>query len=144
MKMNGNAEMLNYVYQNSEMGVDTIRQLLDIAEDEKFRKHLETEYEEYEEIHQAAKEMLNKNGYEEKEIGAFGKISAYLMINMKTIVDHSSKKIAEMMLKGSNMGIIEATKKLKEYQGAEKDILNLMERLLKFEEKNTEILKTFL
>lgn len=144
MKMNGNAEMLNYVYQNSEMGVDTIRQLLDIAEDEKFRKHLETEYEEYEKIHQAAKEMLNKNGYEEKEIGAFGKISAYLMINMKTIVDNSSKKIAEMMLKGSNMGIIEATKKLKEYQGAEKDILNLMERLLKFEEKNTEILKTFL
>lgn len=142
--MNGNAEMLNYVYQNSEMGVDTIQQLLDIVEEEKFKKHLESEYEEYEKIHQEAKEMLNRNGYDEKEIGAFGKISAYLMINMKTMTDRSNTHIAEMMLKGSNMGIIEATKKLKEYADAEKDILALMQRLLKFEEKNVETLKTFL
>lgn len=32
--MNANAEMLNFIYQNSQMGVRTIDQLLEIAEDE--------------------------------------------------------------------------------------------------------------
>ncbi|WP_315066541.1 hypothetical protein [uncultured Clostridium sp.] len=28
--MNGNVELLNYIHQNSEMGQDTIKQLVDI------------------------------------------------------------------------------------------------------------------
>ena len=38
--MNANAEFLNYVYQNSQMGVDTLEQLLDITEDEKLQAYL--------------------------------------------------------------------------------------------------------
>lgn len=38
--MNGNAELLNFIYQNSQMGVDTIRQLMDIVQDAEFNKHL--------------------------------------------------------------------------------------------------------
>jgi len=41
--MNGNAELLNFVYQNSQMGVDTIKQLIGIAEDNEFKKHLEAQ-----------------------------------------------------------------------------------------------------
>lgn len=31
--MNANVEFLNYIYQNSQMGVDTLNQLLGITED---------------------------------------------------------------------------------------------------------------
>ncbi len=34
--MNGNAELLNFIYQNSQMGVTTLKQLLDITKDEVF------------------------------------------------------------------------------------------------------------
>ena len=47
MNENFNAVFLNFIYQNSAMGVTTISQLLDIVEDEAFRKHLEKELEEY-------------------------------------------------------------------------------------------------
>ena len=30
--MNANTELLNFIYQNSQMGVDTVRQLMDITE----------------------------------------------------------------------------------------------------------------
>jgi hypothetical protein len=54
MKMNGNTELLNFVFQNSQMGVDTIKQLLDIVKDENFKKQLESQFNEYKQIHLAA------------------------------------------------------------------------------------------
>ena len=64
--MNGNTELLNFIFQNSQMGVDTINQLLGIVEDENLKKYLESQYEGYKEIHYAAKKALNENGQDEK------------------------------------------------------------------------------
>ncbi len=143
--MNGNAELLNFVYQNSQMGVVTIKQITDIVEDEEFNKYLRSQLNEYEEIHKTAKEMLNKNGYDEKGINTLDKIKAYMMINMQTLTDKSPSHISEMLIIGSNMGVIDAVKNLKRYNNeAEADITGLMERLLRFEENNIQQLKAFL
>ena len=142
--MNGNAELLNFVYQNSQMGVSTINQLLDIVEDVNFKKHLEDQLGEYKKINTEAMNMLNKNGYDEKGIGALEKLRTYLMINMQTMTDKSSSHVSEMLIIGSNMGILDATKNIKKYNDAEKDIMNLMEKLLQFEESNVQQLKEFL
>lgn len=142
--MNGNAELLNFIYQNSQMGVNTLKQLLDISEDEAFKKQLDLQYNGYLEIHQAAKEMLHKNGLDEKGLSKLERIRTYLMLNMETLTDKSSSHIAEMLIIGSNMGVINAVKNLKKYNEAEEDIKRLMERLLKFEENNIQQLKEFL
>lgn len=142
--MNGNAELLNFVYQNSQMGVNTISQLIDIAEDSNFKKHLESQYKEYREINDAARKALNKNGFDEKGISTLDKIKTYSMINMQTLTDKTPSHISEMLIIGSNMGIIDAVKNIKKYKDAESNILNLMKRLLKFEENNIQELKEFL
>jgi hypothetical protein len=126
------------------MGVDTINQLVTITEDEGFKSCLQSQLNEYKQIHSKAKEMLNKNGYDEKGINAFDKIKTYLMINMQTMADKTSSHISEMLIIGSNMGIIDAIKNIKKYKDAEKDILDLMERLQRFEESNIIQLKQFL
>lgn len=142
--MNGNAELLNFVYQNSQMGADTINQLLDISEDTEFKETLKKQMKEYEAFHEKAKEMLNENGFDEKGIAAFEKLKTYLMINFQTLTDKSTPHIAEMMVLGSNMGVINAIKNAGKYSDAEKDILDLMKKLQKFEETNAEKIKTFL
>ena len=142
--MNGNAELLNFVYQNSQMGVETIEQLTDIVQDEEFKKHLGSQLNEYKQIHSDAKKMLNESGYDEKGIGAMEKLKTYLMINIQTMIDKTPSHIAEMLILGSNMGIINAVKNLKKYQDAQPNIVSLMERLLKFEENNVQQLKQFL
>lgn len=127
------------------MGVNTISQLMDMVRDEDFNKHLESQYNEYGEIHSAARALLNENGYDEKGISAFAKIRTYLMINMQTLTDKSPSHIAEMLIIGSNMGVIDAIKNIKKYeQEAEPNIIKLMKRLLKFEENNIQQLKKFL
>lgn len=142
--MNGNAELLNFVYQNSQMGVTTLNQLIEIVEDGEFKNHLKSQYKEYQEIHKAAEALLNENGFNEKGIGTLEKIRTYLMISFETLTDRSPSHIAEMLIVGSNMGIINAVKNIKKYQGAEPHILKLMERLLGFEENNVQELKAYL
>lgn len=143
-ELNGNAELLNFVYQNSQMGVTTINQLIEIVEDGEFKNHLKSQYTEYQEIHKIAKNMLNESGFDEKGIGTLEKIRTYLMISMETLTDKSPSHIAEMLIIGSNMGVINAVKNMKKYKGAEPKIISLMERLLKFEENNVQELKAFL
>lgn len=142
--MNGNAELLNFVYQNSQMGVDTIKQLTDIADDENFKKHLESQYNMYDEIHQAALKSLHDSGYDEKGIGALEKLRTYLMINIQTLTDKTPSHISEMLIIGSNMGVINALKNIKKYKDAEPAIVGLMDKLLKFEESNIQQLKEFI
>ncbi len=142
--MNGNTEMLNFVFQNSQMGVDTIKQLMGIVEDEDFKKVLESQYKEYKEISTAVRTELNNSGQDEKGLGTLEKIRTYLMINMQTLTNKTPSHIAEMMIIGSNMGIIDAIKNLKRYKYAEKNVIGLMERLLKFEEENVNQLKQYL
>jgi hypothetical protein len=72
------------------------------------------------------------------------KIKTYLMINMQTMTDKTPSHISEMLIIGSNMGIIDAIKNLKKYKDAEPSIVKLMEKLLKFEEDNVQQLKQFL
>ena len=140
--MSADAEMLNFIYQNSQMGVETLNQLIPMIDNEAFKKRIEAQLKEYEQIHEEAKKLLNRHGYDEKGIGALEKIMAYLMIDMKTLMDKSSSHIAEMLIQGSNMGIIDAVKRINQYEKeAEKELTSLMKRLLLFDENNVERLK---
>ncbi|MEG0830660.1 MAG: hypothetical protein RSD88_08565 [Anaerovoracaceae bacterium] len=143
--MNGNAELLNFIYQNSQMGVDTINQLIPIVEDKEFKTHLQTQQREYETFHKKAKEKLNKSGYDEKGIKAFDKMKTYLMIVIDTISDKSPSHIAKMLILGSDMGVTEGITKIRKYEGqVEESIVKLMEQLKDFEENNIQRLQNFL
>ncbi len=142
--MNGNAELLNFIYQNAQMGVITIDQLIYIVEDEDFKAHLSAQLDEYRSIFSEAKELLNKNGHEEKGISTCSKIKTYISVRIQTACDATPSHVAEMLIIGSNMGILDAIKNLKRYEDTEEDIRNLMKRLLAFEEENVQQLKDFL
>lgn len=142
--MNGNAELLNFIYQNAQMGTDTIKQIIDIIKDDDFSKHLGTQYDEYKEILNEARSLLNQHGYDEKGISTLEKIRTYLSINIQTLTDKTSTHISEMLIIGSNMGVINAVRNLKKYPNADTHIRNLMERLLGSEENNIQQLKSFI
>ncbi len=142
---NQNAELLNFIYQNSQMGVDTITQLMDITTDDVSKDRLHTQLKEYRAIHDKAAQMLEANGFNEEGLSAFEKIRTYLMINFQTLSDDSVSHIAEMLIVGSSMGVIDAIRNIRKYKDtAEKDILELMEHLKTFEEKNVERFKKYL
>jgi hypothetical protein len=66
------------------------------------------------------------------------------MINMETLADKSPEHIAEMMIQGSTMGVIQITRKLKEYNEADEEIKYMGEHLLTLEQQNIDECKRYL
>ena len=142
--MTQDTALLNFIYQNAEMGKETIPKLTKIVKDPEFRQVLESQLEEYQTIFNKADEKIQASHQEAKGIGSMEKISSSAMLNLSTLLDKSNSHIAEMMMQGSNMGIIEITQKLREYGDADGAVLALGQKLLKTEERNLEQLKKFL
>lgn len=142
--MDSNTEFLNYIYQNAEMGKDTISHLMRIVQEKRFKQKLESQKKEYNEIFDLASNKIENSEKISKGIGTVTKVSTYLMINLNTIRDKTPSHIAEMIIQGSTMGIVDIRKKLREYVNADKDVLSLANRLLKFEQQNIEEMKQFL
>lgn len=142
--MRENTQLLNFIYQNAQMGVETINQLLEIVDDSDFLNYLKEKREGYEKMLEDAHSKLNEHGYDEEGISAFEKIKTYFMINMQTISDDSTSHIAEMMMIGSTMGIINTIRSINKFQNADKNLINMMKTLQTFEEKSYEDLKSYL
>lgn len=142
--MNGNAELLNFIYQNAEMGEDGASRVLEYSKEEEFSKALREQADGYAGIRSEAARMMNDRGMEIKRIGKMKKFTADLMMEMKTMTDTTTSHLAKMMVEGGTMGITDAIQKEKEYAQADGEVLKLMGRLRKFEERNQETMKKFL
>ncbi len=142
--MDENTEMLNYIYQNAEMGKTTIDQILKEVKDLEFRDILKEQLKDYEYIVDKCDTLLNSAGKLPKSIDAMPKIMSYFKIKMDTLKDDTSSHIAEMMMQGSNMGITEITKNLNRYHNVDNTTKDLASRLLKIEQDNIEALKPYL
>lgn len=136
-------KMLNYIYETSDMGCYGILTVLDQAEDEKFRSALQEQLTEYKRLRDVSKQHLHRRGKKAEGVNPMAKVSSRMMSTMKTLTDHSSSKIAEMMIEGNTMGVTKSIQHLNDYP--EKDeIRDLAAQLLKTEENNIEQMKQFL
>lgn len=139
--MDENVELLNYIHQNSEMGKDTIKQLFGVVEDEEFKKMLASHFEEYKSIYDTTDRKIRGFNKEAKDVDIISKASTHVMINIKTLRNKTASHISEMLINGSTMGIIDITKRIKEYPNADEEILGVANRLLELEQNNEDYKK---
>lgn len=142
--MTGNAELLNYIYQNSEMGKQSLETLIKSCTSEEFKSVLQNQISEYNKIYDEAKQRLQETNNEVKDIGSLLKISSYISINMNTMMDKTPSHMAEMIMQGCTMGIIDITRKIKDYKEKDKTILDLANKLLAFEEQSFQAFKKWI
>ena len=112
-KMKENINALDEIHKGSCMGVDAIHFILDKVEDETFKELLENQYKSYEKIKKEIEEIYPKyNDDKPHETSALNKTMTFYGIEMKTMTDHSNSKLAELLIQGTNMGIIEGRRVL--------------------------------
>lgn len=138
-------KMLNDIHKNADMGQDTLRHVLEASHDGKFSDVIRKQMEGYEEAFRASGEMLRaRNCEEQKEAPAISKMMAHMNINMKSMQDMPTSKLAEMVMQGGMMGVTELTRQIHDYDGEDREVLDFAKKQLKREEKNIEELKKFL
>ena len=72
------------------------------------------------------------------------KAMSWMGVEMNTMMDKSNSKIAELMIQGTNMGIIEGVKLLNQNPDANDGVKNLLNEFIKFQENTVEQLKKYL
>lgn len=136
-------EFLNLISKNAEMGKVGIDSIMDYTKDERMREALRVQAKEYDKIYAEAVEMLKSRNAEVEHLSPMAKIGSEMTSAMKTMTDHSSAKIAEMMIQGSTMGVTKLMKNRGDYDGNDEDIMGLSDKLLSTEERNIQTMKGF-
>ena len=137
--------VLDELNKGACMGMDAIHYILDKVEDEDLKKELDRQYREYKEISEKINKIYkNYNKQEEPhKTNAMNKAMTWYGIEMKTMIDDSTSKITELLLQGTNMGIIEG-RKLLNHKDTDKKINELVKKYVDIQEKAVEKLKQFL
>ncbi|MDD3430392.1 MAG: hypothetical protein PHG02_10365 [Oscillospiraceae bacterium] len=137
-------EILNYVVRNTQMGCNTLNQLCEDAKTSALKKELETQKEHYSEVLNKATVMLHNMGEDAEKLGPMTKVSTYVGVAANTMRDSSPRHMADMLIQGSTMGVVDITKRLKDYPNVTPEAHALADSLMHFEQDNIEHLKAFL
>jgi len=142
--MNGTERLLNDVYRNTQTGAETVYRLLGEAEDEELSQQIEAQYSEFRSMKKEAFLLLDRNGFKAKGLSTHEKVKLNLMTDMQRRKDGSPSHIAEMLILGNTMGVIDAARSAKKFAHADAAALELTERLKNIEENNIDKLKKYL
>ncbi len=141
MQTSQTTTLLNTIFQNAQMGVDSTQRLIELVEDKTFLSVLIAQRNRYQDIYDQVLQMADQELKGQKTIN---KISTNIMINLQTIKDKSPSHLAGMMVQGNTMGVIDITKALRENSAADAPVLALGNQLLEMQKNNVEEMKTYL
>lgn len=142
--MSATTEMLQFIFQNSEMGKNTLKELEGICQDPEFDEVLKRQYDEYVHFNDEAKKLLEARQESPKGIGTLQNMGTSMMLKINTLADKYPSHLSEMLIQGSTMGVIDVRKNLNHYRDASQEAIALGKALLEFEEKAIEEFKTYL
>lgn len=145
MKNKNEVNVLDELNKGACRGMDAIHFILDKVEDDALKEELINQYKEYEKIHSEICKLYPEYNKDEEptETSMMNKAMTWYGIEMKTMMDKSNSKISELLLQGTNMGIIEG-RKLLNHKNTDKEVEKLVQEYVEMQEKAVEKLKTFL
>lgn len=136
--------VLDELNKGACMGRDAIHFILDKVKDDNLKKELNRQYKKYKDISKEINEIYPQyNEGEPHETGTMNKIMTWYGIEMKTFMDESTSKIAELLLQGTNMGIIEG-RRLLNHKKTDENVHRLVQEYVAMQEDAVEKLKEFL
>lgn len=138
-------KIVNYIMQNCEMGITSLKKLREMLESNDMQQELSEELKNYKSIYDKASKINENLHGERTPVCMMQKFMAKMGIKMNVMMDKSDSHIAEMLIQGTNMGIIELNKILNSNPDySNEEILSILKELLQFEENRINKLKAYL
>ena len=135
---------LDEIHKGSCMGCDAISFILDKVEDNEFEKLLRKQFKSYKEMCERIEDIYPKyNEGKPHSTSMPEKVMTDWMVNMKTMVDKTTSHLAELLVQGTNMGIIEGRRILNK-KDLNEEVHDLISKYVAMQEKYLENLKAYL
>lgn len=143
---NQNLNILDEVNKGATMGMNAISFVSDkVSDDNNFKQVLDTEYNKYEDISRRVNNLYsNYSDKEPHETNAMNKMMTWYGIQIKTITDSTTSKLSELLMQGTNMGIIEGRRLLNQNDNASQDVKDILNEFVVMQEDSVETLKKYL
>ena len=136
--------ILNEINKGIKMGMDSISNISEKVQDERFKQDLKYQYDQYNNILNKVNDALSSYGDFPKELNPAQKAMGWMTIEWSTLDDKSNSKISEMMIQGTNMGIIKGVKLLNNNPDTDKNIKNILTEFIQFQESTVKKKKKYL
>lgn len=144
MEKDINIKVLDQIHKGAKMGMDSISFVAEKVGDENFKDNLSYQYSEYSDILDHVNDIYQKYGDIPNNSHLMNQTMAWTGIQMNTMNDKSNSHIADMLIQGTTMGIIEGRKLLNENPTIDPEITDTLNKFVKMQENSVEKLKTFL
>lgn len=142
--MENEINVLDELNKGACMGKDAIHFILDKVNDEDLKEELNIQYGKYEDIvNKIANLYPEYSSKEPHETNAMNKAMTWYGIEMKTMMDDSTSKLAELLMQGTNMGIIEGRRLLNQ-KNTDEDVKDILQEYVDMQEEAVEALKKYL
>lgn len=142
---NKNLNILDEVNKGATMGMDAISFVTEKAKDDSFKQVLDTEYNKYKKISSRVNDIYEHySSKEPHETNAMNKAMTWYGIQMRTMVDDTTSKLSELLMQGTNMGIIEGRRLINQNPNAAEDVKKVLHDFVTMQEDSVETLKKYL
>ena len=110
-----NEKMLQEIVQNTEMGKNTLDELMGLTHDQRLKDEMMRQKREYRRINQAAHTALDAIGAQAHGQSAAARMS---VIRTRTMLDKSTRNLATMLAEGSGQGVLDCKRAETDYPAA--------------------------
>ena len=102
-----NEQLLNSIYQNIQMVLETIPEIRNITTDCDFKAVLAAQEQSYQNQISVTRQRIDTEGYQIQNLNDLLKKYSEWMTKLKAMTDRSASHLAEMCIQGYTMGMVE-------------------------------------
>ena len=137
-------ELLSGIYKLSQTGIQAAKAVIPKTDSKQLRNELEEQLCDYSKAASDTEQKLYKNDSAPKDLNPLEKAVMWGSIELHTITDAGKSHLAEIMINGTNMGIVDLTKTIGICKNAEPEVIAYARDFVRNEERHLNNLKAFL
>ena len=139
-----NEAMLQEIVQNTELGKNTLDEMMTLTRDQQLKNEMLRQKREYHRLNQAAHTALDAIGAQAKGQSAAARMGVSMGIRTRTMMDKSTRNLATMLAEGSGQGVMDCKRAETDYPQASPGARRLMRELCAFQEQAEQTWRGFL
>lgn len=142
--MNEQTKLFNALYQNAEIGTGAIRKIFPKVQDTRLKNELRMQLSNYKDQTNMIAHQMKAQNQKPQHASKMMKMMTSAGITINCAKDSSTEHIAEMLIQGTNMGVIKINKALNRTSSANPKVIQEAKTMLSAEQRYIDNLKSYL
>lgn len=127
-----------------KMAIDNFEQISSLIDDESLKELIKKYNTDHIKLHEECHLILNEAGAEDKGPGPVATMMGKIQAQIKLMTQNDTKKAAELLTDGCNMGMKSLTEYMNQYKNADNRAVMLCEKIYQVEDQMMDELRPYL